>query len=106
MSPNEEELYRAYDSAIEPVIEALQNFARLHQKLFHDELSINRERFLACWIAQILLGVGIDLERAVQSLHDDNLTLHDDPNIEVNDVTRTKLSVVSRDGGGGPERRP
>ena len=46
MSPNEEDLDQAYDAAIEPLIEALQNFARLHQALFNDMLSINRERFL------------------------------------------------------------
>ena len=85
---NEEELDQAYDAAIEPLIEALQNFARLHQALFNDMLSINRERFLACWIAQILSGVGIDLERAVQSLHDDGLDLHDDPNLEINHAFR------------------
>ena len=75
----------AYDVAIELTIEALQNFARLHQELFRDDLSINRERFLACWIASVLLEVGYDLERAVQGLHDDGLDLHDDPLFEIND---------------------
>jgi len=82
---DDEELCLAYDAAIEPTIEALQNFARLHHELFRDDLSINRERFLACWIAAVLLEVGIDLERAVQSLADDGLDLHDDPLIEIND---------------------
>ena len=80
----DDELYARYDAAIEPVIEALQNFARLHQALFKDTLSINRERFLACWIADILSGVGVDLERAVASLHEDDLTLHDDCLLEIN----------------------
>jgi hypothetical protein len=84
------ELSRAYDAAIEPTGEALQNFARLHQELFKDGLSINHERFIACWIASVLREVGIDLERAVQSLADDNLTLHDDPTIEINWQRRQK----------------
>ena len=73
-----------YDAAIEPVIETLHNFVRLHRAVFPDELSINRERFFACWVASVLREVGIDLERAAQSLADDDLTLHDDPNIEIN----------------------
>ena len=81
---DDEELFRAYDAAIEPAIEALLNFARLHQKLFKDDLSINHERFFACWAASVLIEVGIDLERAVQSLADDDLTLHDDPNLDIN----------------------
>ena len=81
---DDEKLYRAYDAAIAPAIEALLNFARLHQKLFKDDLSINRERFLACWVASVLGEADIDLERAVQSLADDGLTLHDDPNLQIN----------------------
>jgi hypothetical protein len=80
MSPDEQ-----YDAAIEPVIESLQHFVRCHRAVFPDELSINRERFLACWIAEILSGVGVDLERAVASLREDDLTLHDDPNFRIND---------------------
>ena len=82
---DDEEPFLAYDKAIEPAIEALQHFARLHRELFKDDLSINRERFLACWIAQVVWEVGYDLERAVQSLHDDGLDLHDDPLFEIND---------------------
>ena len=83
---DDEELFFAYDAAIEPAIEALQNFARLHRELLKDNLSINRERFLACWIAQVVRELGYDLERAVQSLHDDGLDLlHDDPLFEIND---------------------
>ena len=81
----EDELYPQYDAAIEPVGQSLQHFVGCHQALFWDELSINRERFLACWLAQILTDVGVDLERAVQSLHEDGLDLHDDPNLQIND---------------------
>jgi hypothetical protein len=73
-----------FDAAIEPVIASLQHFVRCHRAVFPDELSINRERFLACWIAGILSDVGVDLERAVQSLHEDGLDLHDDPLLEIN----------------------
>jgi hypothetical protein len=82
---DEESLLAQYDSSIEPAIEALQNFARLHQALFRDGLSINHERFLACWIAQVLWEVGINFERAVESLADAGLTLFDDPLFEIND---------------------
>jgi hypothetical protein len=68
-----------YDAAIEPVVESLQHYVRCYRAVFPNELSINVERFLACWIAGILNDVGVDLERAVQSLHEDGLDLHDDP---------------------------
>jgi len=74
---DEESLDARYDAAIEPAIEALQNFARLYRQLMSDDLSIDTERFFASWVAQVLWGAGIDLERGVQSLADDGLTLLD-----------------------------
>jgi hypothetical protein len=84
MSDDEESLEARYDAAIEPAIEALQNFARLHQQVMAGELSINIERFFACWTAQVLSAVGLDIQRAVESLRDDDLTVHDDPLLGVN----------------------
>ena len=84
--PTMNDLDAEYDAAIEPVIETLHNFVRLHRALFPDELSINRERFLGCWLAEVLMGVDINLERAVESLRDDGLTLLDDPLLEVNSM--------------------
>jgi hypothetical protein len=75
----EESLWAQYDAAIDPAIVALQKFARLYRQCMPDELSIDTERWFACWIAQILMDVDIDLERAVQSMADDGLTLYDDP---------------------------
>jgi hypothetical protein len=83
---SDKELWARYDAAIEPAIEALQNFARLYQQVMAGELSIDIERFFACWVSQILSDVGLDLQRAVESLRDDDLTLHDDPLLGVNDM--------------------
>jgi hypothetical protein len=85
---DDEEIHLAYDAAIEPVGESLRHFVRCHRALFPDELSIDRERFLICWLQQIVDDLGIDLERAVQSLHDDGLTTHDDPLFRINDFMR------------------
>ena len=70
----------AYDAAIEPLIETLRNFVRLHRALYPHELSIHRDRYLACWLAEILIDVDVNLERAAESLRDDGLTLLADPN--------------------------
>jgi len=41
---------------------------------------------LGCWLAEILMDVDINLERAVESLRDDGLTLLDDPLRDVNSM--------------------
>ena len=66
-----------FEEAADLAIEALQKFARLYRQHLPDDLSIDTERFFASWVAQVLWGAGIDLERGVQSLADDGLTLLD-----------------------------
>ena len=68
-----------FEQAADAAIEALQKCARLYKECSPDKLSIDRERWFACWIAQILSDVDIDLQRAVESMRDDGLTLYDDP---------------------------
>ena len=62
-----------FEQAADAAIEALQKCARLYKQCSPDELSIDTERWFACWIAQILSDVGIDLERGAQSLVDDGV---------------------------------
>ena len=73
-----------FEEAADLAIEALQKFARLYRQHLPDDLSIDTERWFVCWIARILSNVGIDLERGVQSLTDDGLTLVDGP-FRIND---------------------
>jgi hypothetical protein len=68
-----------FHEAADLAIEALQRFAQSYRQHLPDELPIDTERWFACWIAQILMDVDIDLERAAQSMADDGLTLFDDP---------------------------
>jgi hypothetical protein len=84
--------------AADAAIEALQKVARLYRQRTPDELSIDRERWLACWIAQILRDVDIDLQRAVESMRDDGLTLEDDP-IPIN---RMWMEERRQNGGAKP----
>jgi hypothetical protein len=73
----------ARDAAIEPVIEAIRKFVLLDRecdaRFSPNNPHITRERFMLLWLSQILEGVGIDAERAYQSLRDDGLDLQDDP---------------------------
>jgi hypothetical protein len=68
-----------FEQAADAASEALQKVVRLYWQCRTDELSINTERWFACWLAQILSDVGIDLERGAQSLVDDGLTWVDGP---------------------------
>ena len=89
-----------FEQAADAAIVTLQKAVRLYRQCTPDELSVDTERWFACWIAQILMDVDIDLERAVESLHDDNLTVHDDP-FRVN-AMRPERSPDQTNGGKKP----
>jgi hypothetical protein len=81
---DEEDEEGPFCEAADAAIEALQRAARLYRQYTTDELSIDTERWFACWLAQILSDVGIDLERGAQSLVDDGVTWVDGP-FHIND---------------------
>jgi hypothetical protein len=97
---DKENLWVQYDEAIEPAIDALQNFARLHREFIDDVLSIEHERFFASWVAQVLWGAGIDLERGVQSLADDGLPLLDGLDVPLPHPPTRSASKDGRSNGG------
>jgi hypothetical protein len=89
-----------FEQAADAAIEALQKCARLYKQCSPDELTIDTERWFACWVAQILSDVGIDLERGAQSLVDDGVTWVDGP-FHINDP-RPERSPDQPNGGTKP----
>jgi hypothetical protein len=93
---DDEDVEGPFHEAADLAIEALQKFARLYRQRLPDELSINTECWFACWVAQILSDVGLDMQRAVESLRDDGLTLDDDP-IPINRMWRGQTEERSHE---------